>query len=268
MKRFSFSIALILTAFVIVMGSCGGGGSNNSSTYQGTSKVTITVSNSHFAKIEVKKDSFFAYIKNLLKRAIDIREASAIPSNIVNIKYTVSGSGMNTITGIEPVSGSTVITLDVPNGLQRHFRLEALDANGIVNYQGEKDADLNGIPITLEIYMLLAIIDLYPSNVVIGVGEGNRLISFDVNNSGPIDANNARVVVLYNNGCGDSCQSFTVTVPAVSSVPLTVSLNYGYATDYKIIVDPNNTITEANESNNVVCSEPFCTNPPPLSICP
>ncbi len=150
MKR--FGIALILISFAIAMGSCGGG--NSSGTYQGTSRVIITLSDSHFAKIEINKDTLFASVKHLLKEWMRVREASAIPSNIVNIQYTVSGTGMTTMTGTVPVSGSDItISLDVPNGPQRHFLLEALDANGVVDYSGDAYADLNGTPVTITIQM-------------------------------------------------------------------------------------------------------------------
>lgn len=134
------------------MGSCGGG--NSSGTYQGTSRVIITLSDSHFAKVEINKDTLFASVKHLLKEWMRVREASAIPSNIVNIQYTVSGTGMTTMTGTVPVSGSDItISLDVPNGPQRHFLLEALDANGVVDYSGDAYADLNGTPVTITIQM-------------------------------------------------------------------------------------------------------------------
>ncbi len=150
MKR--SGIALVLISFVIAMGSCGGG--NSSGTYQGTSRVIITLSDSHFAKVEINKDTLFASVKHLLKEWMRVREASAIPSNIVNIQYTVSGTGMTTMTGTVPVSGSDItISLDVPNGPQRHFLLEALDANGVVDYSGDAYADLNGTPVTITIQM-------------------------------------------------------------------------------------------------------------------
>lgn len=143
----------ILSLLIAGTSSCGGGGGSGG-TVDGTSRITITIDDSHFAKVEIKKNTFFASVKYLFKRVIDLREASAIPANIVNIKYTISGPDMDTIRDVVPVSGETVtFTIDVPNGHRRHFLLEALDANGVVNYRGEADADLNGTPIILVIFM-------------------------------------------------------------------------------------------------------------------
>jgi hypothetical protein len=105
-------------------------------------------------------------------------------------------------------------------------------------------------------------IDLYPSNVVNGTD-----ISFNVRNSGTLGAENFVVVVLYGQTLSyyDACQMFLVSVPAGGSVPLTVT--YTYADTYRIIVDVSDIITESDETNNMVCIEPYCSNPPPLSIC-
>lgn len=104
-------------------------------------------------------------------------------------------------------------------------------------------------------------IDLYPSNV-----NNNEVdITFNVNNSGTIDANNVRVVVLYSDGYTDNCMEFIVTVPAGGSVPLVAGLTY--ATTYYIWIDPDNTILESNEVNNVACTDPYCSSPPDPSIC-
>lgn len=103
-------------------------------------------------------------------------------------------------------------------------------------------------------------IDLYPSNV----NNDGTDITFNVSNSGTIDANNVRVVVLYEND-GDWCMEFIVIVPAGGSVPLVAGLTY--ATTYYILIDPDNTILESNEANNVACTEPYCSSPPSLGTC-
>lgn len=253
MKVKRTTIALILIAFVVAMVNCGGGGSSSGG--MGTSKVTITISDSNFAKIEVRKSNFFAYIKGLFKRVIDIREAFAIPSNVVNIRYTVSGPDMDTITGIVPVAGSTMtFTINVPNGPQRHFVIEALDANGVVIYIGEAYADLDGTRITLPIDMqsltsvfvtnnadnTVSIIDAPTNTVIATIPVGSSPVGVAVN---PV----TKRAYVANFESSDVSVLDTVTNIALGAP---ISVGGGKATPYGIAVNPNNNrIYVTNEYN-------------------
>lgn len=194
--------------------------------------------------------------------ANSMKASSSIPSSMVTIRFEISAPDMTTIQKTVSVDGRTSISesFDVPNGDNRHFLVEAMDAAGNVLYRGDTYANLDGTPVILEIAMV-SVIDLYPSNVV----NNGIDITFDVNNSGTIDANSVWVVVQYSTGQGDSCQSLTVSVPAGKAVHLTAGLTY--AATYMIRIDPNNAIAESDESNNDACSGTYCSSPPPLTIC-
>jgi len=124
---------LTIISLLLVTFSCGGGGKSS----QGTSPVTILASFKSFATLS-----------NAALRAA----ASAL---LTSIRYTVSGSSMDTMTDTVPVIGNLVeFTLEVPNGSQRHFLVEAMDASGNVLYRGETYADLNGAPVTITITLV------------------------------------------------------------------------------------------------------------------
>lgn len=124
---------LTIICLLLVTFSCGGGGKSS----QGTSPVTISASFKSFATLS-----------NAALRAA----ASAL---LTSVRYTVSGSGMDTMTDTVPVTGNLVeFTLEVPNGSRRHFLVEAMDASGNVLYRGETYADLNGAPVTITITLV------------------------------------------------------------------------------------------------------------------
>jgi hypothetical protein len=115
-------ISLLLITF-----SCGGGGGSS----QGVSPVTVSTSFKQVTALSIQS------------------------TTLTTIRYTVSGSGMETMTGAVPVTGNLVeFTLDVPNGPQRYFLIEALDSSGEVKYSGEADRDLDGTPITITIVLV------------------------------------------------------------------------------------------------------------------
>ena len=115
--------------------NCGGGAGENSA---GSSEVTISA-------------TFIKSQSSLLRTS----------STLTRIRYIVSGPGMKTLTGTVPVQGDLVeFVLDVPNGPQRHFIIEALDADQTVRYSGETYADLDGRPITIVIELLERILDV------------------------------------------------------------------------------------------------------------
>jgi hypothetical protein len=117
----------IICAFSIVI-NCGGGGENSA----GLSEVTISAT----------------FIKN---------QSSLLhtSSTLTRIRYIVSGPGMKVLTGTVPVQGDLVeFVLNVPNGPQRLFLIEALDIDNKVKYTGEASTDLDGTPITITIVLV------------------------------------------------------------------------------------------------------------------
>jgi hypothetical protein len=115
-------------------------------------------------------------------------------------------------------------------------------------------------------------IDLQPANDVSG-NSGPPLyenyISFDVFNNGTANAINFMVYVQYTDSCVTNCEPRTITVPAGGSTNVVIQPIAFFIYDYRIIVDPANSITESNESNNCVdgSSGAWCSSAPPSS-CP
>lgn len=126
------ALFILMICFLSILIHCGGGGENSVS----SSEVTISAT-------FIKSDS------SLLK-------ASAL----THIRYMVTGPGMPVMTGTVPVQGDIVeFVLNVPNGPQRHFMIEALDGDQI-RYSGEAYRDLDGRPITVVIELIEKILDV------------------------------------------------------------------------------------------------------------
>lgn len=128
----NITLFIILICSFAILTHCGGSGENSVS----SSEVTISAT---FIKSE----------PSLLK-------ASAL----TRIRYIVSGPGMNVMTGTVPVEGDLVeFVLNVPNGPERHFMIEALDGDQI-RYSGEANRNLDGAPITIVIELIEKILDV------------------------------------------------------------------------------------------------------------
>lgn len=258
-KTILFILTLIILSLAAAMTGCGEG------TDQGTSEVTIIISDNHTASLDIKKPAVFALIKHRLKKIIEMNEASALPPGIADIRYIISGPGMSAITGVETVYGDTVrIVLYIPNGRDRVFTLDARYANKCVRYRGVSEVDLNGSPTKLGISMNLTNTDLCPSNAAISVTS----ITFNINNAGSTAVvSGALYYVQYQSGSNNLCSTGTsATIPANGSVAASGG-TYPTSNNYRIIIDPVNSITETDDSNNEICGGTFCTSPPPLSIC-
>lgn len=259
MKRFSITIIILLIGIALM--SCGEG-----KTEVETSEVTIYISEGQAARIDVRRPALLASARRFIKNLIEVKEASAIPTGITDVRYSVSGSGMSAISGVASVVNDSVkIVLYIPNGSQRHFVLDARYANTCVRYRGTTDVDLNGRPITLNVSMNLVSADLCPSNAA----NSGIDITFNINNAGNTNVTNgALYYVQYQSGSNNLCYTATsATIPANGSVAAGAYGIYPSSNNYRIIVDPVNSIAETDDSNNEICSGTFCTSPPALSIC-
>ncbi|MBM4146098.1 MAG: hypothetical protein FJ240_07460 [Nitrospira sp.] len=115
----------IISLLFIVLGCGGGGGGGGSSAELKVSQVNVSVD------FQGKSAS------NIQLKA----------SSIINIRYAVSGPGMQAMSGIVPVMGSEVkISLQIPNGDQRCILIEGLDNLDIVTWKGESCVNLDGNP--------------------------------------------------------------------------------------------------------------------------
>ncbi|TAN38529.1 MAG: hypothetical protein EPN25_13440 [Nitrospirae bacterium] len=138
MKRIIVIVMSVMLVALALVAGCGGGG--GSATVSGSTPVTISLG---------------------LAAPVPRAEAAAkvardIPLDVVSLRITVTAPDMITIIRIVDVSGGSLasVVLDVPNGLNRHFVVEGLDAAGNVLYRGEVFADLNGTPVPLTVHMV------------------------------------------------------------------------------------------------------------------
>jgi hypothetical protein len=92
-------------------------------------------------------------------------------------------------------------------------------------------------------------VDLEPTGATI-FGPPAPGIFFTVENYGTANATNVTVWVRYGDFYTTACSPITVSVPAHSDIGYTVPTSPITPTEYTIVVNPNNTISESNESNN------------------
>jgi hypothetical protein len=106
-----------------------------------------------------------------------------------------------------------------------------------------------------------ALADLVPGNIV-----NSAILSFSVMNSGTAAASNFNTWVVYGpSNTTFYCEPFTDSLAPGGSV--THSPYIFLNPNYRIIVDPQNTIFESNESNNIGCGGTFCSSPPTSTDC-
>lgn len=113
-------------------------------------------------------------------------------------------------------------------------------------------------------------IDLEPTSVIINdIFCGSPSIHYYLDNNGTAVASNVLVYVEYGDGYSSDCTPYTWggLVPGSPTADQCISTAYT-PTQYRIIVDPFNTISESNETNNCKDSDGiWCSFAPPAS-CP
>jgi YVTN family beta-propeller protein len=143
----------ILAGFLLLMlplQSCRGGRSAN------TSLVTVTIGNNSSAAVRVRPTTGWFRLERYLAGIFQTTSAvAAIPSTVSDVRVTVSAADMSTITTTVSVAGlaSVTIAIEVPNGRNRNFSVEGLNASGTAVYSGQTTTDLNGAEITLSILL-------------------------------------------------------------------------------------------------------------------
>lgn len=130
------SIYGILLGIVILC--CIGCGGGSSSGLSGMTAVTIEFGSRQTAA-----------------REGHLAAAKGIPADVVLVKITVTAPDMKTIeTTIVPAGDPVSQTLEVPNGLNRRFVIEAFNAEAVALYRGESFANLDGTPATIAVPMV------------------------------------------------------------------------------------------------------------------
>jgi hypothetical protein len=151
-------LLLSVVSLLVMTAGCSGGSSTVNSD---SSLVTITVGgNGKSAGISIGKNTFFARSGFLAKKFIASAGSvfAAIPAGVNEIDFTITGPEADfqkQSRRVPVVSGQGDITEQfvVSNGNNRHFLVEAKDSSGNVTYTGENSANLDGVPVTINITM-------------------------------------------------------------------------------------------------------------------
>ena len=132
-----------MLALLIVNINCGGGGTSSDT----SAKTALTINLG-----EVRDGS------SLSASERGMVSTSSIPPHDVAIRITISAPDMPTIVETVPTAGLTAVTvtIEVPNGPNRHILVEALNDSGGVLYRGETYVDLDGTPVSVAITMVSA----------------------------------------------------------------------------------------------------------------
>jgi hypothetical protein len=123
-------IIIILSILTMLALSCGS--SKNASS--GITAVSITIGSAKTAALTTQ----------------------SIPGGIHSIRFTISAPDMTAIVRIVFISNQDVITesFDIPNGLNRHFLVEAVNSEGDILFTGDAYADLDGTAKSIDIVMV------------------------------------------------------------------------------------------------------------------
>lgn len=95
--------------------------------------------------------------------------------------------------------------------------------------------------------------------------------SISVFNNGNIDSGPVNGYYIYescSDGCFQNCDLPPISITNVPSKQTVLVQNIPIPdTNYYVIIDPDNAITETTKSNNITCSDSYCKTPPSLNIC-
>jgi len=114
--------------------------------------------------------------------------AQQVPPAVSYIRIYITGPRM---APMEIITSNDSVSIEVPNGSDRHFEIFAYDVNDVLLYYGDTYADLDGTPVTLNIYMSPVQPDISVSpasndfgNVDADAGDTSAPQTFTVSNTG------------------------------------------------------------------------------------
>ncbi|MCC6544574.1 MAG: fibronectin type III domain-containing protein [Nitrospirae bacterium] len=168
--------------------------------------------------------------------------------NFTSPNYTTTPGAISyPVTGLSP-------------GATYYFVVRAKDeAGNIDDNTVEKSATTRFIDLTVS------------ASLIDTCSDGCLQFNVTVSNTGTINAGSALGYYFYENcsdGCFEYCQVFsTDPIAANSSVPVELPAPNPGNPYYLIIIDPDNTISETNESNNETCAGSACVGRPSFTIC-
>lgn len=184
------------TILIISLISCGGYISTD------TSLVTITIGEDQTVSISAEKTTVLAKLLRLLDKVQIATAIASIPVWVETVKVTVFSDDKKTLimSRSENVSGqsSVSITIEVPNGISRHFTIESMDDVGNVIYIGyAHNVDLNGEPLRLSVDMLYVGDSTFPDFGGLVSATGNGFTGIDLAWTTATDNQSASSDIVY-----------------------------------------------------------------------
>ena len=246
MRKILFFISSILL-FTIIAG-CGAGGSSSGD--KGSSRVSITIGgNGQTVSIKSEKNTFIAQAGLLMKKVLRTTTASAaIPQNVTHIVFTISAPDINTITRDVLIAGQSSVTeaFIIPNGNNRHFRVEAKDSSGAVLFRKEATANLEGVHVTLTLNMEDVAPPVITSVNLVNVPAGQgQVAQVTIDFSEPMQ--NATLInpANYSVSCSGDCSTLSInSVSSTDNSRVTLTLSYAYACYMTFDLTVSSTVTD------------------------
>jgi len=216
MKRTLSAVSGII--LIVTLISCGGYLSTD------TSLVTITIGDDQTASIRAEKTTMFAKLWRLLDKVQVATALAYIPDFVETVKVTVGADDTETIimSESENVFGqsSVSITLEVPNGISRHFTIESMDDVGNVIYIGyAHNVDLNGEPVSLSVDMFYVGDSTFPNFGGLASASGNGSTGIDLTWTAATDNLSASSEITYLIYMSTTSGGQDFTIPDVITSP-------------------------------------------------
>lgn len=247
-------LIIALLALLTVNINCGGGGT--SSDISAKTALTINLG-------EVRD------VSSLSASGRGMVSTSSIPSHVVSIRITISAPDMPTIVQVIPTAGltSVSVTIEVPNGSNRHIVVEALNDIGGVLYRGEIFVDLDGTPVSVPITMVSA--DPVPPTFagisdITSITQTSMVLSWSPATDNVTPQNKIQYLIymaMTSGGQNFSMPSFTTSLGATSYMVTGLNPNTTYYYVVLAMDEVGNRSTTIVEASGTTLETPDTTPP-------
>jgi hypothetical protein len=164
MKHMRYIKIIGIISALLFLVSCGGGGGGGAASV-GFSTIKITIGGvGPTAKIEIKEDTLFSNIMDLITPAEAIAQTCYFPQDVKRIFFSIEGNDMTTITGNVTVNNCPIVReFQVPNGSSRVFNAYAYNAADKQAYSGSTPSAVPAVGNLVQIIMKPIVLecDLY-----------------------------------------------------------------------------------------------------------
>jgi hypothetical protein len=247
-------LIIALLALLTVNMNCGGSGTSSDS----SARTALTL---NFGEV---RDA-----SSLSTSERGMVSTSSIPPHVVSIRITISAPDMPTIVEVIPTAGltSVSVTIDVPNGPNRHIICEALNDTGGVLYRGETYVDLDGTPISVSIVMVSA--DPFPPTFaglsdITSITQTSMILSWSPATDNVTPQNKIQYLVYMATTSGGQnfmVPSFTTSLGATSFTVTGLSPNTTYYFVVRAMDEVGNTDGNMVEGSGKTLAPPDPTPP-------